>query len=140
MGCPFAGALRVSDETNFGFLPALSSALPHPDRWRGRRVLITGHTGFKGSWLTWWLLRLGAEVHGLSLEPPSEPSLFALAHLGSEVEDLRGDIRDATFVASVVRDIKPEVVIHLAAQSLVRRAYIDPLGEARKRESGRRSQ
>ena len=95
--------------------------------WRSRRVLLTGHTGFKGSWLACWLSQLGAEVHGLALEPPTEPNLFDLARVGTSLaSDSRVDLRDAGAVTQCVARIKPEIVLHLAAQSLVRRSYAEP--------------
>ncbi len=98
-----------------------------PQFWRGRRVLLTGHTGFKGSWLALWLHRLGAQVMGLAL--PEEPgSLFQVARVGSALDNRIGDIRDLSVVRSAIGDSKPEVVFHLAAQSLVRMSYRDPLG------------
>ena len=96
--------------------------------WAGRRVLVTGHTGFKGTWLTIWLHALGAEVAGLSGPPPTEPSLFALARAGELCDDRRGDVRDADAVADAVRAARPEVVFHLAAQPIVRAALEDPAG------------
>jgi CDP-glucose 4,6-dehydratase len=98
--------------------------LVSPDAWRGRRALVTGHTGFKGAWLALWLEALGANVAGLSLEPPTTPSLHAL--LGGMVEPV--DIRDRGAVAQCVGSVEPEVVFHLAAQSLVRPAFADPIG------------
>src|SRR5829696_10222358 len=97
------------------------------DFWAGRRVLVTGHTGFKGGWLSLWLQRLGAEVTGFSAPPPTEPSLFALARVGEALADVRGDVRDAAAVADAVARARPEVVLHLAAQPLVRRAWREPL-------------
>ena len=95
--------------------------------WRSRRVLVTGHTGFKGSWLACWLSQLGAEVHGLALEPPTEPNLFDLARVGASLaSDSRVDLRDAGAVTECVSRITPEIVFHLAAQSLVRRSYAEP--------------
>jgi CDP-glucose 4,6-dehydratase len=92
--------------------------------WRGRRVLVTGHTGFKGAWLSLWLERLGAEVTGFSDRVPTEPSLFELARLGEGVRDVRGDVRDPAALRAAVAGA--EVVFHLAAQPLVRRSYQDP--------------
>jgi CDP-glucose 4,6-dehydratase len=94
--------------------------------WAGRRVLVTGHTGFKGAWLALWLHRLGARVSGLALEPPTSPSLFALARLDELVDDVRADVRDAEAVRAAVARAAPEVVFHLAAQPLVRVALADP--------------
>jgi CDP-glucose 4,6-dehydratase len=94
--------------------------------WAGRRVLVTGHTGFKGAWLALWLHRLGAEVTGLALAPPTEPSLFALARVGEVMDDLRVDVRDRAGVRDAVERARPDVVFHLAAQALVGPALADP--------------
>ena len=97
------------------------------DVWRGRRVLITGHTGFKGAWLTLWLNRLGASVAGVSLQSPaSEPNLFDLLGLAEQCEDHRCDITRMEDVAELVELVQPSVIFHLAAQSLVRRGYDQP--------------
>jgi CDP-glucose 4,6-dehydratase len=96
--------------------------------WTGRRVLLTGHTGFKGSWLSLWLQALGAEVHGLALEPPTDPSLFDVARVAEGMSSSIGDIRSYATVLSAFEDARPEVVLHLAAQPLVRASYDDPLG------------
>jgi len=96
------------------------------DFWRGRRVLVTGHTGFKGAWLTLWLRLLGAEVSGLAPSPPTAPSLYELARAGEGVREFAIDVRDAAAVRGAVRTSAPEVVFHLAAQPLVRRAIADP--------------
>lgn len=96
--------------------------------WKGRKVLITGHTGFKGSWLTLWLREMGAQVNGYALNPPTEPSLFALAAVSQDcVTDTRADICDQTDVQAALNTAHPEVVFHLAAQPLVRESYRDPV-------------
>lgn len=96
--------------------------------WANKRVLLTGHTGFKGSWLALWLRRLGADVWGLSLAPPTEPSLYVSADVGASVQSTIGDIRDAGVVRDALAAAKPHVVFHLAAQPLVRASYADPVG------------
>jgi CDP-glucose 4,6-dehydratase len=95
--------------------------------WNGRRVLLTGHTGFKGSWISLWLSALGADVTGYSLEPPTQPNLFEQARVAESVRSLRGDIRDFARLKSAVAECRPTVIIHLAAQSVVRRGYSDPI-------------
>lgn len=93
----------------------------------GRRVLVTGHTGFKGCWLSLWLKDLGAEVYGVSLPPDTEPNMFGAVRLGELVHHVEQDIRDAAAVKDVIADIQPEIVFHLAAQPLVRRSYSEPM-------------
>lgn len=99
---------------------------PSPGFWSRRRVLVLGHTGFKGSWLILWLRRLGAKVDGLSL-PPDEPSLFNAAGLATLVGNHYADIREFKSVTAVMEEARPEIVFHLAAQSLVRRSYREPI-------------
>lgn len=89
----------------------------------GRRVLVTGHTGFKGSWLSLWLAELGAQVHGIALDPPTTPNLFAMARVGRVVQDRRLDIREHRKLKQLVARIRPELILHLAAQPLVRASY-----------------
>jgi CDP-glucose 4,6-dehydratase len=96
--------------------------------WKNRRVFLTGHTGFKGGWLALWLSHLGANVRGYALDPSTNPNLFTTARIGEILEDIRGDIRDAARLDASMRDFRPEVVFHLAAQPLVRRSYEDPIG------------
>lgn len=102
--------------------------LPDADFWRGRRVLLTGHTGFKGSWLLAWLEGMGAKVSGLALPPEGPVSLFGALHGTARLAGEVADIRDADAVRGLVRAARPEVVFHLAAQALVRRSYADPVG------------
>lgn len=100
---------------------------PDPGFWHGRRVLLTGHTGFKGAWMTLWLTRMGARVTGLSLAPATQPNLYDLLSLHEKCDSHLGDIRDAAQVREVVLGCQPEVVIHLAAQALVRASYREPV-------------
>jgi CDP-glucose 4,6-dehydratase len=102
-------------------------ARPEPRFWAGRRVLVTGHTGFKGAWLSLWLTQLGAEVVGFSDGVPTTPSLYAEAAVGELVESVVGDVRDADAVTAVVTAAAPDVVLHLAAQPLVRRSFAEPV-------------
>lgn len=95
------------------------------DAYRGRRVLVTGHTGFKGSWLSLWLRELGAEVTGLALDPSTQPSHWDLLSL--PIDDLRIDVRNAEMVRALITEAKPDIIFHLAAQPLVRRSYREPL-------------
>lgn len=106
--------------------------MPNPSFWKGRRVLLTGHTGFKGSWLLLWLQELGAQVWTYSLEPEGDPNLFQLLSAVRPPDfgwhHHLGDLRDLASLQSIVDTAQPEVVLHLAAQPLVRRSYDDPLG------------
>ena len=95
--------------------------------FQGRNVLITGHTGFKGSWLTAWLKELEAQVTGVALDPPTNPSHFLAARLGEGIKDLRIDVRDQKALKEVIRTVQPEFLFHLAAQPLVRQSYSNPV-------------
>jgi CDP-glucose 4,6-dehydratase len=101
--------------------------MPFANTYRGKRVFLTGHTGFKGAWLAEWLLSLGAEVTGFALEPPTTPSLFRQLALSSRLTHLNGDIRDLSAVQEAFRQAAPDFVFHLAAQPLVRLSYNQPV-------------
>jgi CDP-glucose 4,6-dehydratase len=98
-----------------------------PAFWKGRRVLITGHTGFKGSWLSLWLQSIGADVVGYALAPPTSPSLFEVAEVGNGMTSIIGDIRDLSKLQAAFAEYRPEIVFHMAAQPLVRYSYIEPV-------------
>lgn len=106
-----------------------AAARSSPDAlfWRGKRVFLTGHTGFKGGWLALWLKQLGSVVHGLSLEPPTEPNLFTLAKVGEGLTHQIGDIRDLNVVQAAIAKFKPDIILHLAAQPLLRYSYDAPV-------------
>ena len=95
--------------------------------WQGRRVFLTGHTGFKGGWMSIWLQSVGAELTGYALTPPTQPNLFEVAHVGRGMRSVVGDIRDASLLQQAMRECRPEVVIHMAAQPLVRYGYQEPV-------------
>ena len=99
-----------------------------PAFWAGRRVFLTGHTGFKGSWMALWLQRMGAAVTGFALAPPTEPALFDVAHVGDGMASIIGDVRDRDALERALLAADPEIVIHMAAQPLVRASYDDPVG------------
>jgi len=99
----------------------------NPAFWRGKRVFLTGHTGFKGSWLALWLHSMGAAVKGYALAPPTSPALFQVAQIGTGIESQIGDIRDLATLATSMAAFKPEVLIHMAAQPLVRLSYREPV-------------
>ncbi len=98
----------------------------HARFWRGKRVLLTGHTGFKGSWLTLWLKQLGASVTGISLMPSTTPNLYSAARIDRHCESHFCDIRDGTALERLMQATRPEIVFHLAAQPLVRASYTNP--------------
>ena len=99
----------------------------NPDFWQGKKVFITGHTGFKGSWLSLWLKKLGALVKGYSLLPPTNPSIYELCDIASCMETEIGDIRDLSRLKSSLKSFYPDILIHMAAQPLVRHSYVDPV-------------
>jgi CDP-glucose 4,6-dehydratase len=100
--------------------------MPNPNYWKSRRVFVTGHTGFKGSWLSLWLEALGADVTGYALAPPTQPSLFEQAGVANSLQSILGDIRDFDRLKKAIDDCRPDVIIHMAAQTVVRRGYEDP--------------
>jgi CDP-glucose 4,6-dehydratase len=108
--------------------PSALESVVTPGFWKDRRVFITGHTGFKGAWLVALLNHFGARVTGYALDPPTQPSLYQWAHLDELIFDKRADIRDLPRLRAVFQHAQPEIVIHLAAQSLVRVSYRDPVG------------
>lgn len=109
---------RKGTVENLGIKPAF---------WKNKRVLITGHTGFKGSWLCLWLLHLGADVIGFALDPPTQPNLFRDAGIAQDIISIKGDVRNLKQVEDAIKSHRPEIVLHLAAQSLVRYSYKAPL-------------
>ena len=106
---------------------AVEGVVVNPAFWNGKRVLLTGHTGFKGSWLSLWLQSMGAQVVGYALAPPTQPSLFEVAEVGKHMTSIIGDIRDLGQLQAVFAEHKPEIVIHMAAQPLVRYSYQNPV-------------
>jgi CDP-glucose 4,6-dehydratase len=109
-------------------MPAVEKEIPvcFQDFFKGKKVLVTGHTGFKGSWLSLWLTALGAQVTGFALPPPTEPSLFSLLGLEKDIRHVTGDIRDLERLVRLFKETRPEIVFHLAAQAIVRDSYGDP--------------
>src|ERR1051325_2420250 len=101
--------------------------MPNKAFWNGRRVFLTGHTGFKGSWLCLWLHALGADVTGYALEPPTQPNLFTVGKVAGSIRSIVADIRDFERIKAAIAECRPDVVIHMAAQTVVRRGYEDPI-------------
>jgi CDP-glucose 4,6-dehydratase len=99
----------------------------NPSFWSGKKVFITGHTGFKGSWLSLWLQHFGARVTGYALQPPTNPSLFEVAQVEQGMASIIADIRDGAMIINTMRQAEPDIVIHMAAQPLVRHSYVDPV-------------
>ncbi len=100
--------------------------MARPDFWRGKRVFLTGHTGFKGSWLSLWLQQMGATVTGYALAPNTTPAMFAVAQVGNGMTSIIGDVRDFAMLDATIKAAQPEIVLHLAAQPLVRLSYAEP--------------
>ena len=105
----------------------MKRTLPDPEFWKGKRVFLTGHTGFKGSWLSLWLQSLGAHVKGYALEPSTQPNLFSVAKVAEGMDLEIGDIRDLDRLRESVLRFDPEILIHMAAQPLVRVSYKEPV-------------
>jgi len=103
------------------------SVQTRPEFWKGRKVLVTGHTGFKGGWLSLWLQSMGADLRGIALQPPTTPALFDVAQVAKGMDSHIADIRDASAIARLIKDFQPEVVFHMAAQPLVRLSYEQPI-------------
>jgi CDP-glucose 4,6-dehydratase len=101
--------------------------MPNRSFWHGRCVFMTGHTGFKGGWLSLWLNSLGANVTGYALDPPTQPNMFEQTGVAGSIRSIQGDVRDYPRLKNALAECKPEVVIHMAAQSVVRRGYEDPI-------------
>ena len=97
------------------------------DFYRNKRVLITGHTGFKGTWMCEVLINLGADVYGYALNPPTDPSLFEISDIANRIRSYEGDVRDLEHLKAVFAEVQPEIVIHMAAQPLVRESYKNPV-------------
>ena len=95
--------------------------------YQDKKVLITGHTGFKGTWLCALLVQAGAQVTGYALEPPTDPSVFNLTNMGKRIQSIIGDIRDLPHLKKVFEEVQPEIVIHMAAQPIVRESYKNPV-------------
>jgi CDP-glucose 4,6-dehydratase len=105
----------------------MEGVVMNPEFWNGKRVLLTGHTGFKGSWLSLWLQSMGAELVGYALTQPTNPCLFDVADVGKGMTSIIGDIRDLEYLRTVFSEHRPEIVFHMAAQSLVRHSYAEPV-------------
>ncbi|WP_245596045.1 CDP-glucose 4,6-dehydratase [Paenibacillus taiwanensis] len=105
----------------------MKTVMPNNYFWSKKKVLLTGHTGFKGSWLSLWLQALGAEVTGYALQPAGEPNLFSLCGLDRTIRSVTADIRDRETLLQTIKDTQPEVIIHMAAQPLVRYSYLNPV-------------
>ena len=123
-----AGPPLVGESTGRSSAHVHGHQMPEPEFWAGKRAFLTGHTGFKGSWLSLWLEALGAKVTGYALDPPTRPSLFEQADVARAVRSIHGDVRDFARLKATMSECRPDVVIHMAAQSVVRQGYADPVG------------
>ena len=103
------------------------NAQVNPAFWQGKKVFLTGHTGFKGSWLALWLQSMGAKVKGFALEPPTSPALFLEARVADGMESQIGDIRDLATITTSLSAFDPDILLHMAAQPLVRLSYREPV-------------
>jgi CDP-glucose 4,6-dehydratase len=108
-------------------MTAAASLLDFEVSLQGRRILVTGHTGFTGGWLVSWLKRIGCEVAGLALAPATDPNLFVAADIADGITSIIGDIRDFTTVGNAIERYRPQIIIHLAAQPLVSKSFADPI-------------
>ncbi len=118
--------MRKSSLESMGVIAARHFKMVDKKFWTNRKVFVTGHTGFKGSWLCLWLHSLGAKIAGYALKPPTQPSLYELCHIEGLVKSIIADVREGKSLLKVMREVGPEVVIHMAAQSLVRDSYRNP--------------
>ena len=125
MGQPAGSVARMVSAASF---EGLGRGGVDPEFWRGKRVFLTGHTGFKGSWLSLWLQNMGAQLTGFALPPPTDPALFTEACVAEGMASFIGDIRERETLARALIDGEPDIVIHMAAQPLVRASYDDPVG------------
>jgi len=105
---------------------SVENLVMNPKFWKNKKVLLTGHTGFIGSWLSLWLKKLNADVIGFSNEIPTKPSFFEVANIESEMKSIMGDVRDYKHLESVIKEYQPEIVIHMAAQAILRQSYKEP--------------
>ena len=106
---------------------SMEKMVMNPNFWKNKKVLLTGHTGFKGSWLSIWLKKIGVDLIGFSKDIPTDPSLFQLADVSKDMTSIMGDIRDFSLIQKVIHENQPDIIIHMAAQALVRKSYNNPL-------------